>query len=149
MASLVAPRALKWATPNPRAGAASTRQDHSCPDGSLETGAALQMPSRSLPSALEARPRVGVLAPAHAYLREFPGIAVAPALVAPGRHRPVSGHDHKHRGVLLVALIAHHQARSLWGEARLDPLVSASAQLATHLNSPPVAGWWLRTYRPR
>src|SRR5919112_2454325 len=83
-------------------------------------------------SARRAQPRVGVLAPAEAKPNEVTRVAVAPALVAPGRHRYVARHDHKDRGVLFIALVADQQTGAIRGQAGLDPHVSTSTQLAAH-----------------
>src|SRR5215218_4791904 len=108
------------------------RRDRSGPAGSLEAGAAPLDPSRLLLCALRARPRVGVLAASWTDLHEVTRVAVAPALATPCHHHPVAWHDHQDGGVLLVALVAHHQARVLWSAAGLDPRVSPAAQLAAH-----------------
>src|SRR5215203_994106 len=110
-----------------------TRPGHSYPVGSRAAGGSPSpVPSRSLLCARPTRPRVGVLAASWSDLRELPGIAVAPAVVAPGHHHPVAWHDHQDGRMLLVAGVADQQARSLGGEAGLDPHISPSAQLAAH-----------------
>src|SRR5215216_5660411 len=95
-----------------------TRPGHSYPVGSRAAGGAPSpVPSRSLLCARLTRPRVGVLAASWADLHEVTRVAVAPAVVAPGCHRPIAGHDNQDGGVLLVASVADQQTGAFCGAA--------------------------------
>ena len=69
---------------------------------------------------------------AEGYLRELPGVTVGPARIAPRCDDVIPRDNGQLGGMLFPARVTGEQARSLRRDARLDPAVSTTAQLARH-----------------